>query len=56
VSFGRRAKLYDGSADLEGILQTEMSREYIKRVQDDEPGEMLVMGKIIINPMRYQAC
>lgn len=46
MSFGNRARFYDGSADLGTILQKEMSGKYIERVQDEKPGEMLVMGKI----------
>ena len=47
IPLGERATLYSGSANLRTILQEEMSGKYIKRVQKDEqPGEMLVMGKI----------
>lgn len=46
VPFGRRAILYNGSADLNAIIQEEMSGIYIKRVQAEKTGEMLVMGKI----------
>jgi hypothetical protein len=31
---------------LQTILQKEISGKYIERVQDEEPGETLVMGKI----------
>jgi hypothetical protein len=46
VPFGRRAVLYNGSADFAAILQEEMSGKYIERVQGEKPGDMLVMGKI----------
>jgi len=47
MPFGRRATLHSGSADFKTILQEEMSGKYIKRVQDEQRGEMLVMGKIL---------
>ena len=55
VSFGRHARLETGSADLSIILEEEMSRKYIERVQDKKPEEMLVMGKIS-NPISLSDC
>jgi len=46
IPFGERAMLHSGSANLRTILQEEMSGKYINRVQDEQQGEMLVMGKI----------
>lgn len=42
-----RAFVYGGSADLQDILQTEVSGERIKRLTDvqEERGDVLVMGK-----------
>jgi len=47
VPFGRRAIVYNGTADLTTILQEEAKGKYIKRVQEEteERGGMLVMGK-----------
>ena len=48
VPFGKRAIVYKGLADFEMIVQEEVARKHIKRVQEEsnERGEMLVMGEI----------
>jgi len=47
VPFGKRAIVYKGLADFEMIVQEEVARKHIKRVQEEsnERGEILVMGK-----------
>jgi hypothetical protein len=40
---------YNGSADLRAILQDEMSGKYINRMQGEERGSMLVIGKCATN-------
>jgi hypothetical protein len=41
-----RAVWYNGFADLRTILQDEMSGKYINRMQGEERGSMLVIGKM----------
>ena len=46
VPFGKRATLYTGTANLEEILQVELTGKHIRRVQEtQERGKMLVIGK-----------
>ena len=47
VSFGKRAMVYSGTANLQMILREERAGKYIKKVQEEaeDQGEMLVMGK-----------
>jgi len=42
--------IYPGTADLEGILQDEVTGKYIQKLQtvSEERGKILIMGKIIL--------
>jgi hypothetical protein len=50
VPFGQRATIYPGTADLEGILQDEVTGKYIQKLQtvSEERGKILIIGKIIL--------
>ncbi|KAH6668340.1 hypothetical protein B0J14DRAFT_600446 [Halenospora varia] len=45
VPFGQRATIYPGTADIEGVLQDEVTGKYIQRLQvaSEERGKILVM-------------
>ena len=49
VPFGKRATIYPGTADIEGILQDEVAGKYIQRLQvaSEKRGKILVMGREI---------
>ncbi|PVH70391.1 cell surface metalloreductase [Cadophora sp. DSE1049] len=46
VPFGRRATIYPGTADLEGILQDEVTGKYIQKLHavSEERGKILIMA------------
>ena len=49
VPFGKRATIYPGTADIEGILKDEVAGKYIQRLQvaSEKRGKILVMGREI---------
>ena len=49
VPLGKRASIYPGTADIEGILTDEVAGKYIQRLQvaSEKRGKILVMGREI---------